>query len=449
MKFGISKELITPAVSTSIIGFGTVYGQPFENIHDDIYCRTLLLCDDQGKQSIIMGFDLLFHDSSLQNTLRDYAVEKYHIDRDCLIVNYSHTHFAPAVWGYDFVWTNPEYEAFVIERAKMCIDRAYLNIREGTIEYGAVEGMWNMNRRLPDEDGVYRLRPNIDGERDLSLYFLCLKDNDGRVRGILANYACHPSNFNQYHSISSEYPGRLCAALEYKFYGATAVFCQGAGADTKLRVGAKSSERFTGINEDELNETALSMAEAIAARIARGGLRDVPLDLRAKSFTVKLPFDLYPKSYFENLKNVVSKGTNVKYDKTIHTLKEYPSSLMWACADLVLEKYDTMPDYLTLECGMLCLNSDFLICTMGGEPSFDVKTVVTAPFVEVGKTALFFGYSDAIAYIPSDRLLKEGGYEAGAHSVEEYRLKGKFSLGVNDIYRKAYGDAAKELGVID
>ena len=61
--------------------------------------------------------DLCFHDQSLVEYLREYTMSKYGIDHDNLIVTFTHTHFAPAVKGYDFAWTNPDYERFVHERA--------------------------------------------------------------------------------------------------------------------------------------------------------------------------------------------------------------------------------------------------------------------------------------------------------------------------------------------
>lgn len=87
------------------MGFGRVFGKPFCNIHDDLYVRTLLLEDSDKNQIILISLDLCFHDDSLTEALRDFAYEKYCVSHDNLLVIYTHTHFGPAVKGYDFYLT--------------------------------------------------------------------------------------------------------------------------------------------------------------------------------------------------------------------------------------------------------------------------------------------------------------------------------------------------------
>lgn len=59
-------------------------------------------------------------------------------------------------------------------------------------------------------------------------------------------------------------------------------------------------------------------------------------------------------------------------------------------------------------------------------------------------TVLCFGYNDAIAYVPSDKIIEEGGYEAEG-SVTEYRLKGRIAPGVDKIYCDALKQTAAEM----
>ncbi|HCS74275.1 MAG TPA: hypothetical protein DIW17_10415 [Clostridiales bacterium] len=60
---------------------------------------------------------------------------------------------------------------------------------------------------------------------------------------------------------------------------------------------------------------------------------------------------------------------------------------------------------------------------------------------------LFFGYNDAIAYVPTDKLLKEGGYEAGDESVTEYRLKGKFKAGIDKRFLKGFKNVLDDMKI--
>ena len=118
--------------------------------------------------------------------------------------------------------------------------------------------------------------------------------------------------------------------------------------------------------------------------------------------------------------------------------------LHWACADYVLENYDSLSETLPLNCGAVRINPDFYIFSMGGEPGVNIQTVLREHFA--GKQLLCFGYNDSIAYVPSDKMVEEGGYEASVdRSVNEYRLKGRVLPGVDALYRQGYTKAIEEM----
>jgi len=118
--------------------------------------------------------------------------------------------------------------------------------------------------------------------------------------------------------------------------------------------------------------------------------------------------------------------------------------MMWSRAGYILDHYDEMPDDLMLNCGIIRLSKDFYIFTVGGEPSYDVKRVLQQ-VLPSEYTMLFFGYNDAIAYVPSDKVLAEGGYEGGDRSVVEYRLKGKFKKGIDRLFMEGFKNALDNL----
>lgn len=447
LTFGAAKELITPRERTTIIGFGPVFGVPFEGIHDDLYVRTLVLEDAKGERVVLMGFDLLFHDDSLPAALRAYAGEKYGVKPGNLHVSYSHTHFGPAVRGYDQHYHTDSYEAFLLERCCACIDRAVLNVREGTMEFAAVEGDWNMSRRVPQGNGKTKFAPNPDGDRDPNLYLLRLRDEAGGIRALLTSFACHPSNLAQLHAVSAEYPGRLCALLEERYPGCTALFFQGFGADTKLKRGA-SGDKFIPMTYEQLDEVACSMADAVVRQMDMGVWRPVPVRLGGCAFTVELPLEENGRAFYESELAKYSQRLGcpgAKFTKTVNEGESGTNSfrLMWSCADYVVERYEQLPDAITLNCGVVRLNRDFYIFSMGGEPVVSLQTALREAFPD--KQILCFGYNDAIAYIPSDKVIAEGGYEAGEGADLEYRLKGRPKPGVDAICVTGFRKALDEM----
>ena len=448
--FGAAKEIITPAERTTMIGFGTVFGVPFQDIHDDLYARTLILEDPAtGKQIILIAMDLLFHDDSLPKALRDYAQKTYGLDPNNLHVSYTHTHFGPAVKGYDFTWYKDSYEAFLFDRICRCIDRAYLCRRKGCLKFSSVNGDWNVSRRLP-RNGIMDFAPNPDGERDPNLYLLKLEDENGIMRALLTSFACHPSNLSGINNLSSEYPGRLCQRIEGEFYGCTALFFQGFGADAKLKKGMKTS-RFAGMSYDECNEVATAMLTRVKDQLISGSWQTLPIDLGSRIFQLQLPLEPYPREYYEEMANAYgnrrslspeeqnAKNPGIKDNVGLNSCR-----LHWACADYVLENFDTLPLTLPLNCGAVRINKEFYIFSMGGEPGVNIQTILREHFPNV--QLLCFGYNDAIAYVPSDKMIGEGGYEASAErSVNEYRLKGRILPGVNELYCSGYTQAIRDM----
>lgn len=448
LTFGAAKELITPRERTAIIGFGPVFGVPFEGIHDDLYVRTLVLEDVRGERVVLMGFDLLFHDDSLSTALREYAREKYGVKAGNLHVAYSHTHFGPAVRGYDRHYHTDSYEAFLLERCCACIDRAFLSTCKGSMDFAAVEGDWNVSRRLPQGDGRTKFAPNPNGDRDPNLYLLRLRDEKGRVRALVTSFACHLSNGDGSHEISGEYAGRLCVLLEAEYYGCTALFFQGFGADTKLKAGvADTGDQFDPMSHEQIDGVARSMAAAVRERMDGADWRVVPIELAGCAFTVELPLEPNGREFYEKELAKYSGRLGCPGERFVRTVNEGETDansfrLMWSCADCVVANYDDLPDSITLNCGVVRLNPEFYIFSVGGEPVVSLQTVLRRAFP--GKQLLCFGYNDAIAYVPSDKVIAEGGYEAGEGADLEYRLKGRPKTGVDEICVAGFRAAIKE-----
>ncbi|HOJ10404.1 MAG TPA: neutral/alkaline non-lysosomal ceramidase N-terminal domain-containing protein [Clostridiales bacterium] len=441
--FGVAKDIVTPCVETTMLGFGTVFGKSFTGIHDDLYVKCLLLKD--GKQILVLlSLDLCFHDDSLPISIGEYLSEKYQIPYNNLLISYTHTHFGPCLKGYDFIFHSPEYESFLLQRIKDCINRAFLNIYEGTIEYTSILGEWNISRRLKVDDVMQRaILPNPDGECDKNMYLLKLTDKSGNVKVIAINFACHPSNLDSYRILSSEYPGRLCHLIEANNYGCTAVFFQGFGGDSKLKIGAKSS-KFHPISYEDCNEVASSMALKIQSSLINKKWEVIQPSLSSRMFQIKIPLEVYPLSFFEKELQNFSDNSKVPFDKNM--VKDYESNgslLMWSNAEYVVNNYDRLHDYLILNCGIIRIGKGHYIFTIGGEPSYDVKKVLQELLPEAN--VLYFGYNDAIAYVPSDKMLEEGGYEAGDGSVTEYRMKGKFKKGIDNYFLEGFRNALNQL----
>lgn len=414
MYFGIAKETITPYFKVKLSGFGSYAGNHFTSIHDDLYAHALILEDDGCNKALIVAIDALFHNFSLTEEIMSFAEEKCGVPRDNVLLNYSHTHHGPALRDYDAWEYSEEYERYLVEGIKRCILRAKANKTEGDVSYASVVGDWNISRRLI-VDGNCEFRPNLMGSRDGTLHIFKFADKHNSARCTLFSFPCHPSSTSGRSTvISGEYPGRLCQLVDAMLYGNTSIFLQGFGGDTKSRYSVSDNgNSFKAASFHDIDRMASGMFDAVKHAFLTDTFKPVDLKLAGKHFTIPLKINVYPKEFFMD-----------QYEK----LKP-EAEFLGNCAQYVVENYDDLKDKLELHVSIMKVSEDLYFFSLGGEPSHDVSVILQKAFPD--KKIIFIGYCDDSAYIPSNKLIQEGGYEADG-SVVEYRLKGKIAMGTDE-----------------
>jgi neutral ceramidase len=243
---------------------------------------------------------------------------------------------------------------------------------------------------------------------------LRLTDTRGDTRSLLFSFPCHPSSTGgKSRSISAEYPGRLCQLADARLYGCTSLFLQGFGGDAKSRYSVSDDGNgFKAADFTDIDQMAAGMFEAVTRAMKANAFTPVDLSLAGTRFTISLGIDVYPREHFRRQYEVAERGPVFIRD----------------CAQYILDHYDELKEELDLHASILKLSDDMYIFALGGEPSYDVGVVLRRAFPN--QLVLCIGYCDDIAYIPSDKLIKEGGYESDG-SIVEYRLKGRIAAGVD------------------
>jgi hypothetical protein len=419
MRFAVAKEIISPPLKTYLAGYEAVYGQHFQGIHDDLYVRTLWI-DDGQKKVVLLTLDLCFHDFTLTQTVGEYLRNKYDVSPDDLILSYTHTHYGPVTKRHAQGQESEDYERFLLSRIQTCLDRAWVNFFEGSIEYGRISGDWSLNRRKCI-DGTYINAPNFDGITDRELVFLKVCDQEKNVKSLLINYSCHPVSLGASLWISADFPGRICHLLEAEYYGVVSLFFQGACGNVRPRIAAdRINQEWQSCTFDQVNEMSSSIVGRVREEIANG--RSEPterLALASRGFVIPLKIEPYPKDYFERI---------VKETKDDRPLRK-------RSAVNILRQYDSVDDIVPLHASIVRLNNDLYIAFLCGEVCVEVKQHVKKVFGN--RRVIFIGYGDSTAYIPDDKIIQEGGYEAEG-SVVGFGLKGKFKLGIDKTIQDAY-----------
>lgn len=425
MRFGIAKEIITPDYPYYMIGFAEYYKKYFERIHDDVFVRCFIM-DDGKTRTIMLAYDLLFHDFEFTEKIRAYIKNEYKIDGANVFCSFTHTHYSVAVQGYASELATPEYEQFLWQQTIRCIHKAFINQYSGSLSYAILRTDDNINRRKL-VNGKYEMLPNLEGEKDNELFLLLARDENGMIRALVVNYSCHPNICKAEMEISGEYPGRLCQLLETRYFGAQAIFFQGCGADTRARLTAEY-DHFRKGTFDDIDDMAKSLEAKIQRAIERSDvMKSLDVCLQGCTFAIDCPLDIHDRQYYENDYN-----TN-------------PYEALRARAKYILDHYDELPDSCLLHGGVIKITDDLMVVYMGGEICYSTKKLLMEQFPD--KKIFFVGYTDSTAYVPSDKIISEGGYEHEG-SIVEYTLKGSFCAGIDALMVNAVKDCLSKIDAL-
>ena len=284
--------------------------------------------------------------------------------------------------------------------------------RTGRLEWGQGKVSFGGNRRALSEGRWVGFGFQTDGPVDHSLPVLLARDRQGNPLAIWTNYACHCTTAGARNRISGDWAGFANQAIEREFPGAIALTTIGCGAD----VGPQPTGSL---------ELARRHGEALAAEVQR--LLAQPLtplsgDVSAEQLQLALPFAEPPsREQFENL------ATRQDFDG-------YHARLMLT----TLDETGELPTHLDYPLSCWKFGSDLAIVFLAGEVVVDYAVRLKT---ELDWQRLWInGWSnDVPSYIPSRRVLAEGGYEADFSQIY-YGHPTRYAPAVEDLIVNAVHD---------
>jgi hypothetical protein len=228
---------------------------------------------------------------------------------------------------------------------------------------------------------------------------------------MLVHYTCHPTIYQGYF-ISAEYCGVAMTELEERT-GATSIFLQGCCGDINGDIN-RDGVQARG-DESVVVREGLLLADAVSRLLETDGETLNPIALRSVNTSIDLPFAQLP---------------------TIEELEagkdEAGASGEWRRG--LLENRERLVPAIPLQLRRLDLAEACSLLAMDGEICVEYGLHVRA---ESGGTILPLGYANGMTgYVPTARIIKEGGYEAG-DSILYFGLPAPFSPEVEPLLRGA------------
>ncbi|HEY4208360.1 MAG TPA: neutral/alkaline non-lysosomal ceramidase N-terminal domain-containing protein [Puia sp.] len=417
LRAGVARIVITPGLPMWLTGYAG-RDNPANGVLHDLWAKALVLEESSGHRIVIVTTDLLglSHDILEQVT---YQVDSlYGIKRDQLLLNSSHTHSGPMIWPcvdviYDF---SPEdqrrvclYSDTLTARLVKVIGMALGKLAPAQLYTGLGTADFAINRR----NALY-----ANGPVDHDVPVLKVVTADGKTEAILFGYACHNTTLvEDNYLINGDYAGFAQLALEEEYPGAQAMFLMGcAGDQNPAPRGTVELARSHG----------KSLADAVQ-KVLSAKMHTVQAPIRTAYTTTDLPFRPFDPGIYR--REIV--GTD-KY--------------LQRRARLMLEAYNRgwTPNHLTYPVQAVRFNNDLTILALSDEVVVDYSLSAKKEFA--GENLFVSGYSsEVMCYIPSLRVLREGGYEADENMIY-YGFPGPFAEGVEDSVFRAIRLVMKKTG---
>ena len=420
IKAGAARISISPTKPMWLNGYSGREMPSTESIHE-IWAKALVIVENKNSRIIFVTTDLLGLSHEVVEAVYKNLAEKYGINRSQLILNASHTHSGPVVWpcldvinDFNLIdqGTVSTYSHALTDNIIKVVDDAMGKLVPAKLFSGHGTAGFAINRRNLRDN-------NNNGATDHDVPVLKVATLAGNVLAILFGYACHNTTLvDDNHLFNGDYAGFAQIEIEKNNSGAVALFLMGCGGDQ---------------NPEPRGTVALAtkygqqLADAVQTVIS-GIMKSVNAPMRTSYLSTDLnfrPFDL------------------AMYQKDITGGNKY----FQRRAKLMLEAYNKGWDVSKFKYPIQAVRfgKDLTILALSGEVVVDYSLKTKKEFA--GENLFVAGYCNEVTcYIPSKRVLKEGGYEAD-ESMVYYGLPGPFADDVEERIFKTIRQVLKNTGV--
>ena len=438
-KAGLAKTRITPDKPLWMGGFGARTNVS-QGTLQELYAKALALDDGSGRPAVLVTTDIVGFRATVAKNIAERAEKQYGLPRDRLILSSSHTHSGPLLADPLSIWYRwrlsaeqyrdvEDYTRELEDKVVAVVGAALRDLQPARLSFGYGEANFGVNRRREAEKGgAVSFVPNPEGPVDPHVPVLRVDSERGRLRGVVFGYACHTSTLlADNYRFCGDYAGFAEAWLEQQHPDAVAFFVQGCGADIM------ASPRGTVELARQYGETL----GTCAAKVLDGTMRPVRGPLKCAFEVFPLAF-APPPSREELMARLQGQDTESRR-QALEFLRASDADLRRHAQELlkILDGGGLLPTEYAYPLQVWQFGADLTLIAMAGEPVVDYALRLEK---EYGAEGLWVaGYSnDVFAYIPSLRVLQEGGYESGG-AIVGARLPGPFAPSIEEtIVRKVH-----------
>jgi neutral ceramidase len=424
---------ITPPLGIALGGrAGPV--TPADKVLDPLYSELLCLRDGKGTGFVLASFDVIGLPQELSDHIRTRLVQELGVEWNLVVLNASHTHSGPYTLRALMAGVGPapqvevDYFAALEEKlvaaartARKAMQPVRVQVFQGTTDVG-------VNRRGKGPGGRVAMLPDAKGAYDDKLWAMKLTPENGGPPAVVFSCACHAviAYGFDYAAISADFPGAtrrmLREALGPKSH---AQFVQGFAGDIRPRVLADTERgRFRKSTPADLERAGKELSAAVLSALKTPGEK-LSLDVIGTSDRPFLPKDKAPPREL--------------YEKMLTSAEARTNAFRTAEAEYWLKRYDSGEGFARGDAwslGLIRLADNQWIVHSGGEPCIEWRAKISEWLAP--RRIVTWGYSqEARAYLPTESLLTEGGYEVLDSNLGRKSSPAPFAPGIERAVRES------------
>ncbi len=388
LRVGVGRKTITPDTQPIWLAGYAARTTPSTGMIHHVWSKALVFEENASNRVVLITTDVLGLTREITAVVSQRLSAKYGFARSQVFFNSSHTHSGPVVWPNlsvccDFTQTGLQHvvaqNRVLTSNMVAAVDMAMTNLAPARLSTGRGVAGFAINRRKLEVAPV-----------DHTVPVLRVAAPDGAVRAVLFNYACHCTTLTGGNLlVNGDYAGFAMLELEAAYPGATAVFVQGCAADQNpdprhtvelaMKYGKELAGSVKGVMEKEMKPVS-------------GPLRTGFAETRL----VFPPFDV----------------------ETYRTELLGPDRFRQRRAQRMLEAYNAGHPVSSIPYPVQALRfgNSLSLLFLSGEVVVDYALRAKREFA--GEELIVAGYCNEVqSYIPSLRVLKEGGYEADSSMI--------------------------------
>jgi hypothetical protein len=407
---GVAKIKITPEKPMWMMGYAS-RNKPATGTLTELWTKALALEDPNGTRAVLITIEVSNTYRDLSNRVCAKLGSQHQLPRKSIAICATHTHSGPVVGHRAYFLFDDEQHRLkeeydkTLEQAMVDVaGQALAKLSPCRLIWSVGEANFAVNRRNNRASDVPELRAagKLKGPVDHDVPALFVEDEAGRLRAIVCGYACHATVLSSYEW-SGDWPGFAQIEMEKRHPSATSIVWAGCGADQnplprrKVEFAKQFGREIAQAVDDARADSTRSIEGRLACDYAEIDLAWAHIPSRQELESDSKSTNRYVAARAKHLLTVLDR------EGRIEPTCPYPVQT-WQLGNgptVVFLGGEVVVDY------SLRLKSEL-----------DARTTWVAAYA-----------NDGMGYIPSERVLREGGYE-GASAMVYYDQPSPWASGI-------------------